>query len=321
MRKIFFIVHVILLLLIISGCEENFSPKGDFEENFALTCIIRGDTSLQIASLFSSYMVDGYDPAVNDINPAYFGADIRLWYRDTVYVFEENRIYNPYNPDSIFHYYYLDKFKPVDKGELLEIEATLKNGKRLKASCYTPGSLEFDFQKTSSILPPVNTNNFNVFWTSEDVDNFYIGRLKIKYFENTVDSSVVQRWLYLPVRLVDNNGESIPIYPVVSKARVISYNMNAVNYAFQDLSEKFSEGNITVSTLGIIEVLSLEKNLSHYYASILEDNKYTVRVNESDYSNVEGGFGIFGSLNKETRSIRIQPDYISSFGFKVLYEN
>ncbi|RJP59719.1 MAG: DUF4249 family protein [Ignavibacteriales bacterium] len=316
LQILFFALTVFILL----GCEENFSPKGDFEEKFALTCLVRGDTALQIASLFSSYDVDGYDPSVYDENPAYLGADIRLWYQDTVYIFEENTVFNPTNPDSLFHFYYLDKFKPTGKGELLEIEATLRNGKRLRASCYTPGRFNYNTQETSNTIPPVNTSNVNIVWTTEDTDNFYVGRIKVKYFEN-IGGTSTQKWLHLPVRLVDNNGELIPIYPVASKSRAVSYSMNAINHAFQSLSENIAKENITISTYGIVEVLSLDENLSRYYASILEDNKYTVRVNESDYSNVDGGFGVFGSLNRETKRITIQSDYITSFGYKVLFEN
>ena len=110
MRKLILLIS--LLALVFLGCEENFSPKGDFEEKFALTCIVRGDTALQVASIYSSYMVDGYDPAVYDENPAYRNADIRLWYQDTVYIFKDSTVYNSSSSDSVFHFYYLDNFKP-----------------------------------------------------------------------------------------------------------------------------------------------------------------------------------------------------------------
>lgn len=311
----------LLFILLFSGCEENFSPKGEFEEKFALTCIVRGDTSLQIASIYSSYDVEGYDPSVHQENPAYFGADIRLWYQDTVYVFKDSSVFNSNNPDSLFHFYYLDNFKPSATNEFLEIEATLKNGKRLKASCYTPARFVFDTKETSSTIPAVNTSTVNIVWNSDAKNNFYVGRIKVKYFLN-VGGNVEQKWLILPAKLISNNGELIPIYPVPSKSQAIAYSISAINNVMQSISSGIeNKGSITVSNKAIIEVLSIDENLSRYYSSLQEDNKYTVRVNESDYSNVDGGFGLFGSLQMNSRKITVQPEYIESFGYKVIYEN
>lgn len=320
MKKIYSII-IILFVFILIGCEENFSPKGEFEEKFALTCIVRGDTSLQIASIYSSYDVEGYDPSVHQENPAYFGADIRLWYQDTVYVFKDSSVFNSNNPDSLFHFYYLDNFKPSATNELIEIEATLKNGKRLKASCYTPARFVFDTKETSNTIPPVNTSTVNIVWDSDSNNNFFVGRIKVKYFLN-MGGNVEQKWLILPVKLISHEGELIPIYPVPSKSHAIAYSVSAINNVMQSISSGIdNKATITVSNKAVVEVLSIDENLSRYYSSLQEDNKYTVRVNESDYSNVDGGFGLFGSLQMNSRKITVQPEYIESFGYKVFYEN
>jgi hypothetical protein len=50
----------------------------------------------------------------------------------------------------------------------------------------------------------------------------------------------------------------------------------------------------------------------------LEENRFTVRLDESDYSNVNGGMGIFGALYEETTTIPITKSYIEAFGYQVL---
>lgn len=319
MKKFLYILAVSSILFL--SCEENFSPKGEFEQKYALTCVIRGDTALQVAAIYGNYNVEGYDPSVFDGNTAYDGADIRLWYQDTVYVFKDSVVSNPNLPDSNFRFYYLDNFKPEAPGEPMEIEAMLKNGKRLRASCETPSRLLFDLNETSNTIPAVNTPTVNIFWKTEDVNNFYIARIKVKYIQN-VNGINVHRWLELPKRLLRNDDNEIPIYPTPSKIYSISYDQDAIDFAMRSISDNVPNKNsITLSTLAIIEVLSLEENLTRYYSSTLEDNNYTVRVNETDYSNVEGGFGIFGSLNKSTKKISLLASYIESFGYNVLYEN
>ena len=320
MKKLLIVLASLIFVLLI-GCEENFSPKSNFEEKYALTCIVRGDTALQVAAIYGSYDIEGYDPSINEINPAYRGADLRLWYQDTVYVFKDSTVYNSSSPDSLFHFYYLDNFKPESKGELLEIEATLANGKRLKASCYTPDRFTYNAQETSNTIPAVNTSTVNVVWNSEDANNFFVGRLKIKYFQ-TINGATVQKWFYLPVSLVQNGNQVIQIFPVPSKAQSIAYSQSAIDHAFTAISDGIeNKGDITISNIAFIEVLSIDANLSRYYASTLEDNRYTVRVNEMDFSNIDGGFGVFGALQKVNKNITVQTDYIKSFGYKVLFEN
>ncbi len=318
MKRIAIIIFLVSLFFV--SCEENFSPKGEFENKYALTSVIRGDTSLQVVSLYSNYSVEGFDPSVYDENPFYKNADIRLWYRDTVYVFKDSSVINPYLADSTFSFYYLDDFKPEVAGELLEVVATLKNGTRLKASCLTPGRFKFDSQNTSSTIPAVNTPMVNVFWNSDDVGTFYIVRIRVKYFE-LIDGVSVEKYMDLPNRILSED-ESILLYPEPSRAFSISYRQEAINSAMAGISEGDSnKGKFTISNLAVIDVLAMDENLSRYYSSTLEDNNYTVRVNQSDYSNVEGGFGLFGSLNKSSTNIIIQDEYIRSFGYNVLYEN
>ncbi len=322
MKKALPIFSAMLLSLLFS-CEESFSPKGEFEDDYALNCIIRYDTLFQIASLLSSFDVDGYDPSMNKENSAYLGADIRLWYKDTVYIFKDSSVINLSFPDSLLHFYYLDNFKPDDDvhGELIEIEALLKDGKRLKASCYTPGRIRFNNTETSSTIPAVNTPTVNIIWDSEDESNYFHGRIKVKYFE-TEGGVVEEKWFELPYTLTNDNDEVIPIYNVPSRASIHAYSISAINYAFDKISEgNENKRNYKISNTAIVEVLSIEENLSNYYSSSLEDNIFTVRLNQTDYTNVEGGFGIFGSLRKEVRKILIQASYIESFGYEVLFEN
>lgn len=311
---------ILLVSFLFVSCEENFSPKRELESQYALSSVIRGDTALQVVSLYSNYNVEGFDPSVYDENAFYKNADIRLWYQDTVYVFKDSSVANPNLADSSFQFYYLDDFKPEATGELLEIVATLKNGKRLRASCLTPGRFNFDRQNTSNTIPAVNTPMVNVFWNSEDVGTFYIVRIRVKYFE-LIDGVSVEKFIDLPNRILSED-EAILLYPEPSRSFSIAFRQEAINRAMVNISEgESNKSKFTISNLAVIDVLAMDENLSRYYSSTLEDNNYTVRVNQSDYSNVEGGFGLFGSLNKSSKNITIQDEYIRSFGYKVLYEN
>lgn len=317
-RTLFKITLLITAIIAVTSCEENFSPVVEYDQTYALSCIIRGDTTLQVATLFSSYDLENGDAFAN---PAYEGAEIRLWYKDTVYWFKDSSIAYPKYKDSRLKFYYLDNFLPLEDGEPLEIEAMLKGGKRLKGKCFTPTKLLFDTGESSKIIPPVNTSGVNFLWyTMDEVSGYFVGRLIIKYFQNVNGEYQLKRKT-VPIKYYNDNGKSTPIYPSPSKSASLIYDSSAVTQALKEISEgDMNKSNYKIIDNAVFEVLALEENASRYYSSTLEDNSFTVNVNELDYTNIEGGFGVFGSINQEKYTLKITPDYIMSFGYDVYYE-
>ena len=65
------------------------------------------------------------------------------------------------------------------------------------------------------------------------------------------------------------------------------------------------------------DVIILDDNLAPYYFSIQTFlDGFTVILDQQDYSNIEGGYGVFGSFFKQTHDLIIEPDYIRSYGYK-----
>jgi virulence-associated protein VapD len=64
-------------------------------------------------------------------------------------------------------------------------------------------------------------------------------------------------------------------------------------------------------------------NLSRYVSSTNQAfDDLTVTVNEADFTNVEGGLGIFGAyVNKIYDNIQFQENYIESFGYNFISTN
>ena len=65
-----------------------------------------------------------------------------------------------------------------------------------------------------------------------------------------------------------------------------------------------------------LEIVVLDQNLTSYYQSnndVLDG--FSVRLNQSDYSNIENGLGLFASYVKQQLELRLRSDYIESFGY------
>ena len=134
--KIIKLLSLVVTLLFLVSCEEDFNPYGDYQEKFAFTCILKNDENFQTATLFKSYLTTPSDPSV-------IGADVRVWYNDSVFVFRDSSVARTdtsrYN--TPFSFYYNKNFS-VASDKSIELEVLLPNGKRLRSSSvYYPEKL------------------------------------------------------------------------------------------------------------------------------------------------------------------------------------
>jgi hypothetical protein len=54
------------------------------------------------------------------------------------------------------------------------------------------------------------------------------------------------------------------------------------------------------------------------YASAAQtfEDEFSIRISAADFTNINGGFGIFGSYNSETFSLLLSAQYVNSFGYR-----
>ena len=155
------------------SCDADFSPYAEFQEIYSLTCLLRSDTTFQTAVLSHNYLPPQPDPNSYTNDPSIIGADIRVWYGDSVYVFSDS---SETRTDSSrytgpFRYYYNNKFK-ISPKEDIEIEVLLPNGRRLFASSVTPKAIIFS-ESSDVIIPPVNSELVNFVWTANEQGAYF----------------------------------------------------------------------------------------------------------------------------------------------------
>lgn len=298
----------IILLLLFTSCEEDFNLKTDYKPKYALNCIIRADTTYHTATLLKSYDVDGFDPYEYNDDPFISGADIRIWQGNNVYFFRDTTV--PRTDTSRFNflqkYYYIQNFKTVSN-DFLEIKAILDNGKVLKGVTRIPKNMSLDSSSTRILRP--GQDEFRVYWISNNIYGRFMLRLRLNYSRGNGPTESID----IPVRY---DGDT-PVYPVITKNSGAAFNWDAFERTLRKISDG-EENKQQFTIYGVLaEILIFDENLSKYYANMhgyLDD--YTVRVDQNDFSNIEGGFGIFGSYIKQKRGIQIDQDYIISLGYR-----
>ncbi|MEW6195045.1 MAG: DUF4249 family protein [Bacteroidota bacterium] len=313
MTKLIFFAFIVLTL----SCEENFDPYGDLANRYVLNAIIRGDTTFQTVTLTRSYSAGNFDPYSNTEDPAIKNAIIKLWNGDKVAILKDTTIDPPegsqYNkPYTVF---YTNNFQP-DPNSQVEIEAILPNGKRLTSLADVPAQIRIYTSQSSDRIPPTDDNEIKIMWTSEQANPVFIIRVAIYYFK-LVDGVRQRNVLTIPVDYVKYGEEYIPNYPKpLSKDNYI-LNMSTVNQAMELISKDDPNKSNYIILSCIAEVLSLNEELSFYYNATARDRDiYSVKLDETDFSNIENGYGLFGVYMRTYHVMRFSHDYIRSFGYE-----
>jgi len=319
-------IKVILFILIgfvFISCEEDFNPYGDYFERFAFTCVLKSDQNYQTATLFRSYRPDGYDPSTYTEDPSVIGADIRVWYNDSVFVFRDSSVarVDTSRYKTPFSFYYNNKFT-VGNRKTIELEVLLPNGKRLRSSSVTPGQIIFDDQ-SDVLIPAGGKTIVQVIWNQLDDGTFFAPRMAIRYKQN-INGEIVEKTKDVPNRYVNQGSSQVPVYPVPSASATIVYDLSAITKALEEISAGDpNKQNYSVLQKIIFTVAAFDLPTSRYVSSTggnIDD--LTVNVDVADYTNIEGGFGLFGSYSKKNYTrLRFMEDYIESFGYNFIVEN
>ncbi len=321
-KRLLFVTCVLCAFLFVS-CEDSLEPNGQFTEGYSVNCILRADSSIQYVVLSSNYLPDDSNPYSNNIDPFIHGADIRIYYDDEVVIFKDSSVVRSdtsrYNTPLSF--YYAKNFKPVVNKEY-EIDVLLPNGRRLKSKTSTPANVEFQKNASNLIVDKLvkEKESLCYFWKVFAADIFYVPQLKFTYYkkENGVSTKYTKS---IPLKFTQKDGIDVPLYPKPDKNPYVFYNMNAVIKAFESISDGDPyKGNYSVVTGTVLELIILDRNLSGYYSSSNSAyGEFSVKLDQSDYTNITNGYGIFGSYLKQEIGVSFTEDFINSFGYALVY--
>ncbi len=316
MKKFILFFIVIVSVIFIYSCNDSLNPEAPFRQRYALTGIMRSDTSLQIVTLTKSYLpVKGLNPLTNKTDPAIVGARVDMWYRDTLYPMRDTaivRMDSSHYSDSV-HFYYVSNLKP-QPNEYIDIEALLPNGILLQSETMTPDVSDFDFFDLTDdkVIPPVNNDFISIKW--KDLSNeLYSPKIYIVYYKK---NSTVKYEKEVPLYYTNVNGKSVPIYPTQTRTNYFQIDMNTINRTLNDIPVgDTNKKDYSIAEMDV-NLVVYDKYLSTYYLSLkLGTSEYTVQLDKPDYSNIQGGYGIFGSYVRTKWVLKFTYTYLKSLGF------
>jgi hypothetical protein len=313
-KPVFYILIITCISIFIS-CEQNVDPKAQFNERYVLNFIIRGDTSYQIATLSHSYTVAGVDPYENETDPSIQGADIRVWYKNDVFKMRDTSIarQDTSRYKTPTNFYYLKGFKPGNESSL-DIAVELNNGRKLTASTRTPAKIDID--SVDLTVPSQNKSNFSYVWKNTYEGIYYIYRFRF-YYTVSEGSGITWYTKEVPLTYLKSGKVYVPYFPSISKNTSVIYDNSSLDSALVQISRGDADKSKYEVKRAEFEIIIFDKNLSNYY-SVTHGylDEYSIRIDENDYSNINGGYGIFASYLNQKIAVKFTEKYVRSFGYK-----
>ena len=316
MRKYCLYIVLFAVAIFNYSCNDSLNPDAPFRQRYALTGIMRSDTSYQVVTLTKSYMPsEGLNPLTNTNDPAIVGAEVNMWYRDTLYPLRDTTIArqdSSHYTDSV-HFYYVKNLKPLP-GEYIDIEALLPNGILLQSYTQMPAVPTYGFfdYNNDQVIPPENKDYISIKWLPLP-NELYSPRIDIIYYKK---NSSVKYEKEVPLYYTNVNRKSTPIYPKQTSTNYFVIDTQTISKTLNDIPQ----GDLNKKDYSIAEMdvnlIIYDEYLSTYYSSIqLGVNGYTVQLDKPDYSNIQGGYGIFGSYVRTSYTLKFTYSYLQSLGF------
>lgn len=330
MKRIFFIPAIIFSSLFSFSCNEDFSPKTDFKSGYAINCIINLDYN-HLPTLFLThgtaritkfYDIQGYTPT-HPANLFVPSAKVYIEYRGKQY--KLNELYNPITGDLFYRD--VNESLPFYPSYTVYLYAEMPDGKVLTSETrllnYTQIKYSYNFVRgfSTNINRFIWGDNLVVTWDKEE-NCLSFPRLYLQYYKYinpaTAPDSIHPEGIYsytMDIPLTFSNGK--PLYPSYSFGNSVSFSYPIID----SLISGISKGNTAKSNYKLysmsFSLIKFDESLSKYYSSIHGSlDVYSIRLDESVYSNIKGGIGIFGSQLKLYDTWLVDPEYAHSFGYK-----
>jgi len=318
-KKFFFTLLLAVNLFIFSGCEDNLNPNGEYRESYALNCVLNCDNSIQYLTLTQTYLPASPDSA--KIAPYIQNADIKIYYRDEYIQFYDTTVtVTDSNGTSLtYNYYYAKNFKPT-LNTVYDIDVLLPNGRRLRSQTETPNTVEFQKLTSDLLITLINKELLSYFWKVNGNNIVYVPKLTFVYYKK-VNGITTKHTKQIPIRYENINGNETPIYPKPDKHPYVFYDINVVKKAFEEISEGDPyKGNYSIVSGSVFEVIVLDRHLSAYYSSAnAVYGEFSVKLDESDYTNISNGFGIFASYLRQDIRVNYAEEFVNSFGYALVF--
>jgi hypothetical protein len=319
MRKALFIL-LIIPFMFLESCRNDFNINAPYKDVYTLNCILRNDDSLQYAIISKNvYTENGTAPDTNIINQNIRGANIKISYHDSVFVMRDTTIELTDSGSVSRVNCYYTKNLVMQPSEVISIEAVIPGGTILKSTIQVPNISRYYYTRSFPQYRAgyVTLSEYTWSWSISNILSFPEIEIYYKKYEGGiyVDKKMLVPLSFYP--FTDDNGEILMPADLFSLNNLCYTTLKTINKTMHEISGNDPDKNNYIITKVLLNIIALDQDLSRYYSAYnVHAESFTIKLRPTDYSNIEGGEGVFGAYYKFVQPLAVDSLYVRSFGYQ-----
>jgi hypothetical protein len=289
----------LLIILLHFGCDNNFSPYGDYEKRLVVFSVLDNRFDNQIVKLQSSFEFQNSS------------SEEKIIYNLTATISDGLNVYQYYDTAIVSDNYTY----------LVSNNFTLRRG------------VEYTLNIKGDDVPEINSKikvpeSQYLFITYRD-NNIQISHSKasrvkgflIKYYVNFVivrDAQILsEQSLEMPIGIIETeDGKKINLYPSFNKNVNHEYKLGYISAELAKHAPSSADQRLLIKNCTVV-LFSLDDNLYNYLSTVNGFNDpISVRLDIPNYTNIQNGYGIFGAITKDSVVQDIPITVIRALGFE-----
>ncbi len=290
---------ILVTAVIVTACNEPFSPKGPFEQRFVAYAILDAGNNRQYVRLSMSYNPPDYNPNNIPDNLYDSTAQVTIASSTRSFVFHDTLL------GPSLHAFVSDSFSPVP-GTSYALTATSPRG-TIGANTTVPGHGVLGIPDQSALLYPGTFANGNIGIQGQlgtGTKGFFIRFILV--YSLTSDTSFRGR-IEIPTSFDQNSaGVSTPVYPQLQRntetTPVVDFPVSTYLQVVANLTSQYTTRILLRQAK--FYLVQVDEGLYNYYNIVNGfQDKYSIRTDQPDYTNIQNGYGVFGSFVVDSISV------------------
>jgi len=327
--KRFFVLCIAVSIVVGYGCQQEFHPNGEYDERLVVYSILRMDTDTQFVRVYSTYNPNDNNPITHTVDTEVIDAIVTISDGSVTYQFHDTLVARtdtatPYGKNV--HVYVAYQFRPsARKQYTLTVQSPSKGSLTATAEVFVPGSISFqgDVYKMLS-SPKEQTQDTAIVLTLRLGANApaYLARFMVRY-RQLIGTAWVTKTIEVPyfVKQGTSWNDYSALYPqivprgynatgVVEGEETVSFSKEAYVTTLRYL--RYSIGQSRLEYSGAYFILNqVDQAVYSYYALANQaSDRISIRLDQIDYSNIEGGYGLFGVITHSESPFIVLPSDI-----------
>lgn len=326
MKNVFKATTFFILICIIVACDNAFSPNAPFEPKMVVYSILSTKSDSQFVRVYSTYNPKGNDPTSNpDENPIQ-DATVTLTDGSVEIPFRLLEIERPdksrYSSPIQAYFAYPLKVEPGKTYQLsvfsptygtVTSNATIPEKGSISVSIVNPALLEFPWGQPQQ--------DINLSLTLSSLARAFLICFYVEY-ESLYSNGIARTEVPLNMKVISClYGEYLRTFPILTKRTTPTSvgprtaqpqeHLSFENMSYRKTLEQIYDGGINVKFKRVVFYLIQFDDPFYKYYSVANSykDKYSTRLDEPLYTNIQNGIGVFGSITIDSTEV-VLPENI-----------